>query len=672
MPELPCSLNVHAATLRLEAEFRLRANTLSADGCSPFYRCLFAAHGRGRYLFLGFIKFFTDCLGVASPFLLRRFLDWLQSSDTDVFWGALYVALMAGIALLGAIITPHYNYQIACMALNVRSSIMASVFRRCAMHQPQQPSARASPDTSATNLINIDSQRVADTVSSFNELWSLPVQVALSFYLLYCQVGWSFLAGVLFMLLVIPINTRLATVIQRSTSLLSTHRDCRIERMRRMLKGIRTIKSYSLEHHCVSALSSARSLEFAQLRRRKLADSGCVLFWAVTPVVVVLATIAACYWMNPGSELSTGQLFSTITLLNMLVYPFNAFPWVINGIMEARVSAARLQKFVANVPGSFTPKRAPSDTHSLQSSFTRPARDSSSRVQPDSTHVSPCLSLSNVVIAACPTLHSVTHSMFKLGPISLELKVPHILAVVGPVSSGKSVFLRALACECAVASGSFEPLANISYSSQEPFLFDGTVLDNILFGATLNGNVLNQVTASCGLDRDAKSWAGGLSYCVGPGGRRCSSGQRMRISVARTLYRSKLSAAACTSIMDGPTTGLDDALVHTVLQSLIALAQHGSIVCVSFASQSHLNILMEQFPSLVTVLSLQQHSAPQILPGSAFSNLDASFALPGESDKKEPSELRDSSAENQEAVPEEEHREIGGLFCDLWCLTCSV
>jgi ATP-binding cassette, subfamily C (CFTR/MRP), member 10 len=669
MPELPCCLNVHAATDRLEAEFSLRSNLLNADGCSPFYRCLFAAHGRGHYLFLGFVKFFTDCLGVASPFLLRRFLDWLQSSDGDVFWGALYVALMAGIALLGAIITPHYNYQISCIALNVRSSIMASVFRRCAMHQPQQPGSLTSHDTSATNLINIDSQRVADTVSSFNELWSLPVQVALSFYLLYCQVGWSFLAGVLFMLLVIPINTCLARIIQRSTSILSTHRDCRIERMRRMLKGVRTIKSFSLERHCVAAVSHARSLEFAQLRRRKLADSGCVLFWAVTPVVVVLATIAACYWMNPGSELSTGQLFSTITLLNMLVYPFNAFPWVINGIMEARVSAARLQKFVANVPSSFPPKRAPGDADSLQRAATLPARDC--RLQPDSTQAPPSLSLSNVVIAACPTLHTVTQSMFKLGPISLELKAPHILAVVGPVSSGKSVFLRALACECAVASGSFETHSNISYSSQEPFLFDGTVLDNILFGATLDRSVLNQVTASCGLDRDAKSWAGGLSYGVGPGGRRCSSGQRMRISVARTLYRSTLSAAACISIMDGPTTGLDDALVHTVLQSLIALAQRGSIVCVSFASQLHLKILLDECPSLVTVLSFQQRSAPQILPGSAFSNLEASFALPGESDKKEPLELRDSSAENQEAVPEE-HREFGGLCCDLWCLTCSV
>jgi hypothetical protein len=145
----------------------------------------------------------------------------------------------------------------------------------------------------------------------------------------------------------------------------------------------------------------------------------------------------------------------------------------------------------------------------------------------------------------------------------------------------------------------------------------------------------------------------------------------MRISVARTLYRSTMSAAACISIMDGPTTGLDDALVHTVLQSLIALAQRGSIVCVSFASQLHLKILTDQCPSLVTVLSLQQRSAPQTLPGSAFSNVDASLALPGESDTKEPLELRDSCAENQEVLPEE-HREFGGLCCDLWCLTCSV
>jgi ATP-binding cassette subfamily C (CFTR/MRP) protein 10 len=667
MPVVPRSLNVQAASGRFETELRLAASNLSNVGCFEFYRCLFVAHGRGYYVFLGAIKFLIDCLGVANPFLLKRFLDWLQNSNGDYFDGGLYVGLMAGIALLSALITPHYNYQIACISLNVRTSIMVAVFQRITLHQPEQLSAGASDDSSATNLISIDSQRVADTVSSFNELWSLPVQVALSFYLLYCEVAWSFLAGVFFMILVVPINMFLARVIQRSTTSLSTHRDQRIERTRRMLKGIRTIKSYSLEGHCVNDISSARRLEFAQLRRRKLADSGCVLFWAVTPVAVVLATIAAYCWMNPEVELTTGQLFSTITLLNMLVYPFNAFPWVINGIMEARVSAARLQKFVAHIPNSLSREESASD--SLQRPSLLPVSCASSvkelHSSSDASQGSSFISMSNLVIAACPTLHQVSDRMFTMGPISLELSAPHILAVIGPVSSGKSVFMRALAGECAVASGSLAIHANVSYSSQEPFLFDGTVLDNILFGSKLNWKIMNEVTASCGLDRDAKSWAGGMSHAVGPGGRCCSSGQRMRISVARALYRLETSEAASVMIMDGPTTGLDDALVRTVLESLIQRANQRSIVCISFASHLHFKLLMDRCSCPVTAVSLQPHSRPQIFPGSAFVNQAPSSLVATRAHGVNVSmDLGDSSADVQESVVEE-HREFGGWMCDL-------
>jgi ATP-binding cassette subfamily C (CFTR/MRP) protein 10 len=666
MPSPPQSVLVRAAHRRLEAELRKCSSALNGAGCFAFYRCLFAAHGRGHYLFLGSVKFFTDCLGVASPFLLKLFLDWLQSSDAGAAEGGLYAGLMAGVALLGALITPHYNYQISCLALNVRSSIMVSVFQRCALHQPQQLAA-TNHDSSATNLINIDSQRVADTVSSFNELWSLPVQVALAFYLLYCQVGWSFLAGVAFMLLLLPVNMSLAKTIQRSTARLSAHRDGRIEKMRRLLKGMRTIKSFSLEGHTVNDVRATRSLEFAQLRRRKLADSGCVLFWAVTPVAVVLATVSTYYWMNAESELTTGQLFSAITLLNMLVYPFNAFPWVINGIMEARVSATRLQKFIANIPISITHK----DDFGLKNGagdcaqgLLSPQSEFSNGNSPShSSQLSSCISFSNLVIAACPTLHRVSERVFTIGPMSLQLTAPHILAVVGPVSSGKSVFMRALAGECAVASGAFSIPVASSYSSQEPFLYDAPVVDNIVFGSKLNSKILNEVAAACGIDRDAKSWAGGLSYVVGPGGRRCSSGQRMRISAARALYRSKISRSRSICILDGPTTGLDDALVRTVLESLAKHAQQGCIVCISFASLQHLKILMDSHACSVTVISLQQHGALQVLSGPALVDMGSLPPLPHSEQASESSQQRDGEENNQEHVPEE-HREFGGLRND--------
>ena len=40
------------------------------------------------------------------------------------------------------------------------------------------------------------------------------------------------------------------------------------------------------------------------------------------------------------------QVFTVIALINMLISPLNAFPWVINGLMEAWVSLERLEKFV--------------------------------------------------------------------------------------------------------------------------------------------------------------------------------------------------------------------------------------------------------------------------------------------------------------------------------------
>lgn len=40
------------------------------------------------------------------------------------------------------------------------------------------------------------------------------------------------------------------------------------------------------------------------------------------------------------------QVFTTIALVNMLIAPLNAFPWVLNGLMEAWVSIKRVQKLL--------------------------------------------------------------------------------------------------------------------------------------------------------------------------------------------------------------------------------------------------------------------------------------------------------------------------------------
>ena len=41
------------------------------------------------------------------------------------------------------------------------------------------------------------------------------------------------------------------------------------------------------------------------------------------------------------------QVFTSIALFNMLISPLNAFPWVLNGLMEAWVSVKRIQAFLS-------------------------------------------------------------------------------------------------------------------------------------------------------------------------------------------------------------------------------------------------------------------------------------------------------------------------------------
>lgn len=41
------------------------------------------------------------------------------------------------------------------------------------------------------------------------------------------------------------------------------------------------------------------------------------------------------------------QVFTSVALFNMLISPLNAFPWVLNGLMEAWVSVKRLQAFLS-------------------------------------------------------------------------------------------------------------------------------------------------------------------------------------------------------------------------------------------------------------------------------------------------------------------------------------
>lgn len=66
--------------------------------------------------------------------------------------------------------------------------------------------------------------QIMDVVPSFHQFWSLPVQVSVTLYLLYRMVHWAFIAGLVVLVIFVPINMVIASAIGRLTQKMMVHK----------------------------------------------------------------------------------------------------------------------------------------------------------------------------------------------------------------------------------------------------------------------------------------------------------------------------------------------------------------------------------------------------------------------------------------------------------------
>lgn len=104
----------------------------------------------------------------------------------------------------------------------------------------------------------------------------------------------------------------------------------------------------------------------------------------------------------------------------------------------------------------------------------------------------------------------------------------------------------------------------IAYIEQEVFLFNTTILDNILLGKEYDEHTLRKVLEYSALQNDITQFEKGIETIVGENGNKLSGGQRQRIAVARALYHD------CSFLlMDEGTSALDKENARIIEESLL-------------------------------------------------------------------------------------------------------
>ncbi len=174
--------------------------------------------------------------------------------------------------------------------------------------------------------------------------------------------------------------------------------------------------------------------------------------------------------------------------------------------------------------------------------------------------------------------------------ITLSIAPGTMTALVGPSGSGKSTIAKLIAGYWDVTSGSITlggheltevPLsqlaAQISYVSQDNYLFNRTIRENIRMGKPdASDEEVEQVAVRSGCNDFIRELDCGYETVVGSGGSQLSGGERQRIAIARAMLKN-----APIVILDEATAFIDPENEAVVQKAITALTAGKTLIVIA-------------------------------------------------------------------------------------------
>ncbi|KAH8104855.1 hypothetical protein BXZ70DRAFT_1049038 [Cristinia sonorae] len=386
------------------------------------------------------------------------------------------------------------------------------------------------------NLVTTDATNISNGADLALVVLYVPVQLSLCVVFLYSILGWSSLVGIGATVLFFPVPGYFSKMMSGTQKTKMQKTDARVQTVTETMNTIRMIKLFGWEPKMIQRIAKMREEELVYIRWEKWLQIFIGISMRVIlnirfaiPFVTIISTYAT-YTLVMKKELTASVLFSSMVVFEM----FRGQMWTIAQklplVLRAKVSLDRINAFLheTELLDRFAPgyheahdeNVVPPDVVGFKNaSFTWDAGPDGT-VTPDSSSRTFTLRIDNEVV-------------FQRGNINL---------IVGPTGSGKTSMLMALLGEMHFIPQGPDSYYNlprdggIAYASQESWVQNETIRDNILFGSEYDSTRYNKVIEQCGLSRDIELFEAGDLTEVGEKGLTLSGGQKARITLARAVY----------------------------------------------------------------------------------------------------------------------------------------
>ena len=397
-----------------------------------------------------------------------------------------------------------------------------------------------------SNDVNQLEDVVADSSTSIIRI----VVTFLTAFVILALTSWK-LAGVLFgpLILIVPLVYWFSTRVQRKYRKQRESTGDITAVLENLISGISVVQAYNAQDW----ESNRVDRESASYREQAIGASQdrnrfVPMIYAIAGIAFgLLASVGGALAGN--GEITTGELVTFLLISTRMTMPLFIFGILINQLQRGEAAARRVFAVVDLEPEIYDNEDAIELTEEISS-----------------------VEFKDVYFTYPNTTVPV------LSGISFKAEGGDFLGIMGHTGAGKTTILKLLMRYYTPDSG--DVLINgvsiddytldsvrdkIGFVSQEPFLFYGSIKDNVIYNQSANDDELQTALELAGAWEFIQELEEGLETMVGDRGAKLSGGQRARVSLARALLKQP-----SLLILDEASSALDAETERRIQENLIA------------------------------------------------------------------------------------------------------
>ncbi|VEU23739.1 DEKNAAC104893 [Brettanomyces naardenensis] len=513
--------------------------------CLALYKTFWFEYTTGAMM-----KVLSDVATTLSPLLQKALTNFVEAhiigTETSYQKGIGYSIGCCLMILFIGVTMNHFFYRsmlvgAKCKAVLTRLLLDKS-FRMDSKGNHDFPSGKIN------SILGTDLNRIDFAIGYIPMLFTLPIPIIISIAILIVNIGVSSLAGIAIFLVTAAIFLASIRSLMKIRSQTNKFTDKRVSLMKELLKDFKMVKLYSWEVFYGKKITDTRKTEMHFLLKLQNIRNNINALGNNLPIISSMVSFCVLYALD--SNRSVGDIFSSLTLFQVLAQQFMMIPLVLALTTDLIIGMRRVCGLIScgEVPAEGEPPE-PLNEEGLAVKVSNGGfmwQDWSAEEESSETDVSIVEKAeedehdlkSALTTTTEKRSHDINSSFPGLWNVNLSVKKGELVIITGSIGSGKSSLLNALAGFMPKKSGRVQVDGSLLLCGY-PWIQNATIRSNITFGLPFDGDRYYQVIEACSLGSDLQQWPGGDMTEVGERGVTLSGGQKARVNLARAVYAEK-------------------------------------------------------------------------------------------------------------------------------------